>query len=96
LQAAQLAAQHEQAMGQLQSQHVQAMTKMAADHHAAMRGHAMKGHQIIAGALAGDADRQQEAEQNQLDRTHQAMTTNATLQNQQTIAKMKPKPKPKK
>ena len=96
LKAAQLASQHMQSMGQLASQHSQAMTKMAADHHAAMTGHAAGVHnthaKLIAGALSQGADMEHETQENQLERRHDAVKTAATLGNQQTIAKMKPKP----
>ena len=95
LKAAQLASQHMQKMHQINAGHVQAMTTAAAQHHQAMTGHAVKGAQMVAGALTGDADREHDAEQADLDRQHQSETTNATLKNQQTLAKMKPKPKPK-
>jgi hypothetical protein len=68
---------------------------MAAQHHAAMTGHSMTGAKTVMGALAGDADRQQEADQADLDRQHQAATTDATLGNQVKIAKMRPKPGPR-
>ena len=104
LQAAELASKHMQAMHQISSQHTQAMTDLASRHHAAMTGHDMKGAQIVAGALSGDADREHEADQADLDRQHDELTTAATLGNQQTmnteklgaqqkIAKMRPKPK---
>jgi hypothetical protein len=90
LKAAQLASQHMQKMHALQSQHVQSMTQMAAQHHAAMTGHGARNLQTVVGALAGDADRDQEAEQNALDRQHQQATTAATLANQQNLARMRP------
>ena len=92
LHAAQIASQHMQKMHQIGSQHVQAMTQMAANHHQAMTGHAVKGAQVVAGALTADADRNHESSENALDRDHDAFTTAATLSNQQTLAKMKPKP----
>ena len=103
LKAAQLASQHMQAMHQINSGHVQAMTDLASRHHAAMTGHDMKGAGIVAGALSQGADHEHEAEQNDLDRNHEAMTTAATLSLQgamnreklgsaQKIAKMRPKP----
>jgi hypothetical protein len=94
LHAAQIATQHMQKMHQIGSQHVQAMTDMAARHHQAMTGHAVKGAQIVAGALTADADHAHESQENALDRDHDALTTAATLQNQQTLAKMKPRPTP--
>ena len=66
--------------------------RLAAAHHAAMTGHAMTGVGMLADRAGQEADQQHEATQNDLDRQHQAMTTDATLRNQQTIAKMKPKP----
>ena len=90
LKAAQLASQHMQAMHKLNLGHSQAMTQLASQHHAAMTGHGMKGAQIVAGALSQGADQDHEAEQNELDRQHQATTTAATLGNQQKIAKMRP------
>jgi hypothetical protein len=99
LKAAQMASQHMQAMHQLASQHTQAMTEMAANHHAAMTGHAAGIHnthaKLIAGALSQGADQDHEAEQNTLDRRLDATKTAAALGNQQTLAKMKPKPKPR-
>jgi hypothetical protein len=92
LQAAQIATKHMQAMAQIHSGHVQAMTDMAARHHQAMTGHAVKGAQVVAGALSGQADREHETDENALDRGHDALTTAATLANQQTVAKMKPRP----
>ena len=92
LQALSTAAQHSQNMAKIQSDHIQGMTQLAAAHHAAMTGHAVKGVGVLAGALAGDADRAHEAQQSDLDRQHAAATTAATLGNQQTIAKMRPKP----
>ena len=91
LQAHAQAAQHAQNMAKIESQHTQAMTQMAADHHAQMTGHAVKGAGILAGALDGSADREHEAQQSDLDRQHQTETTEATLGNQRTLAKMKPK-----
>ena len=91
LQAAQMASQHMQKMAQIGSAHSQAMTGLAAAHHAAMTGHAMKGVQVVAGALTGDADRDHDAEQASLDRQHQETVTAATLGNQQKIAKMRPR-----
>jgi hypothetical protein len=93
LKAAQLASQHLQKMAQINSGHVQAMTDMAARHHQAMTGHAVQHGKTIAGALAGSADREHESQENALDRSHDALTTAATFDNQQTLAKMKPKPK---
>jgi hypothetical protein len=104
MKAAQQAQQHTQAMSQIASQHTQAMTKMAADHHAAMSGVGAKNAATVAGALSGDADRLHEQHQAAMDRLHQThqaaldrdsaeRTTAATLSNQQTLAKMKPKPK---
>jgi hypothetical protein len=90
LKAAQMASQHMQAMHKIGSSHVQAMTQLAANHHAQMTGHGMKGAQIVAGALAQGADQDHEAEQNDLDRQHQAATTAATLGNAQKIARMRP------
>ena len=103
LKAAQVAAQHQQAgmqhqqaMHQIASNHIQSMTQLAADHHAAMTGHAAGIHnthaKIVAGALSQGADQQHEAEQAGLDRRLDATKTAATLGNQQTLAKMKPKP----
>ena len=82
---------HAQNMAKINSGHVQAMTKMAADHHAAMTGHALTGVKTISSEQQADADRMHDEEQARLDRQHQAATTDATLQNAQTIAKMKPK-----
>ena len=82
---------HAQNMAKINSGHVQAMTKMAADHHAAMTGHALTGVKTISAEQQADADRLHEEEQARLDRQHQSATTDATLQNAQTIAKMKPK-----
>ena len=90
LQAAQLASQHMQAMHKINSSHVQAMTDLAARHHAGMVGNGMKGAQIVAGALSQRADHEHEAEQADIDRTHQLATTAATLGSQQKIAKMRP------
>ena len=99
LKAAQMASQHMQGMAQLASAHTQAMTKMAADHHQAMTGHAAGVHnthaKLIAGALSQGADMEHETQENQLERRHDAVKTAATLGNAQTLAKMKPKPKPK-
>jgi hypothetical protein len=94
LHAAQIASQHMQKMHQIGAQHVQAMTDMAARHHQAMTGHAVHGAQIVAGALTADADHDHESRENALDRDHEALTTAATLQNQQQLAKMKPRPTP--
>jgi len=94
LKAMQLASQHMQKMHQINSQHVQSMTQMAAQHHQAMTGHAVKGAQVVAGALSGDADRDHESHENELDRSHDALTTAATLSQQEKIAKMKPAPRP--
>lgn len=52
----------------------------------------MQNVKTVAGALSGDADRNHESSENALDRDHDAFTTAATLSNQQTLAKMKPKP----
>ena len=68
-----------------------------------MTGHDLKGAGIVAGALSQGADHEHEAEQNDLDRQHEEMTTAATLSQQgamneaklgsaQKIAKMRPKP----
>jgi hypothetical protein len=100
LKATQTLAQHRQNMAQIASKHVQAMTDMAARHHQAMEG-IRTGVQtthtkLIADALAGGAERVHEAHQNALDRDTQERTTAATLQNAQTLAKMKPKPGGKK
>ena len=92
LQAASTMASHQQNMAKIASDHAQGMTKIAAAHHAAMHGHALTGAGILADAVAGDADRQHESTESALDRQHQEMTTDATLRNQQTLAKMKPKP----
>jgi hypothetical protein len=94
LHAAQIASQHMLKMHQIGAQHSQAMTQMAANHHQAMTGHAVKGAQIVAGALTADADHAHESQENALDRDHDALTTAATLNNQQTLAKMKPRPRP--
>ena len=94
LQAAQTLAQHHQNMAKIASDHTQAMTQMAAQHHQAMTGHAMKGAGVISGAVQAEADRRHDEEQARLDRQHQAETTSATLDNQQTIAKMKPAGQP--
>ena len=91
LQAAQTLAQHHQNMAKIDSQHTQAMTQMAAAHHAAMTGHATTVGRTISSENQADADRLHEEEQARLDRQHQAATTDATLRNQQTLAKMKPK-----
>jgi hypothetical protein len=104
LKAAQMMSQHQQSMAQIDSAHSQAMTKMAADHHAAMSGVGAKNAATVAGALSGDADRMHEQHQSAMERLHQThqaaldrdtqeRTTAATLSNQQTLAKMKPKPK---
>jgi hypothetical protein len=93
LKAQQAQNQHTQAMADIASRHTQAMTQMAAQHHAAMSGVGAKHAQVIAGALAGDADRLHEAHQAALDRDSAERTTAATLGNQQTLARMKPKPK---
>jgi len=58
-----------------------------------MTGHGLKGAGIVAGALDGSADRLHDAHQAELDRDSAERTTAATLGNQQTLAKMKPKPK---
>jgi hypothetical protein len=68
---------------------------MAAQHHQAMTGHGVAQTKTAIGALSSDADRLHEAHQKALDRDHAERTTAATLDNQQTIAKMKPRPKPK-
>ncbi len=94
LQAAATAASHKENMAKIASDHVQSMTSLAAAHHAAMAGHTMKGVGILADAAGSDADRQHESTESALDREHQAQTTDATLKNQQTLAKMKPKPGP--
>jgi len=94
LHAAQIASQHMLKMHQIGAQHSQAMTQMAANHHQAMTGHAVKGAQIVAGALTADADHAHESQENALDRDHDALTTAATLENQQQMAKMKPRPRP--
>ena len=91
LQAQAQAQSHAQNMAKIDSGHVQAMTKMAADHHAAMTGHALTGVKTISAEQQADADRLHDEEQARLDRQHQSATTDATLQNAQTIAKMKPK-----
>jgi len=93
MKAAQMLAGHQQKMAQIQSQHTQAMTQMAAQHHQVMTGHGLKGAGIVAGALDGSADRLHDAHQAELDRDSAERTTAATLGNQQTLAKMKPKPK---
>jgi hypothetical protein len=92
LKAAQIASAHMTKMAQINSGHSQAMTQMAAQHHQAMTGHAVKGAGIVAGALSADANNQHESQENALDRDHDALTTAATLSNQQTLAKMKPRP----
>jgi len=94
LKAAQLASQHMQKMAQIHSGHVQQMTGMAANHHAAMTGHGVQQIKTVAGALAGDADREHEAHENELDRGHDALKTAATLTNQKDLARMKPRPAP--
>jgi hypothetical protein len=94
LKAAQIASAHMQKMAQINSGHVQAMTQMAANHHAAMTGHGVQHIKTIAGALSGDADRDHESQENQLDRGHDRLKTAATLANQQQLAKMKPSPAP--
>ena len=91
LQAAAQAAAHRENMAKIDSGHVQSMTQMAADHHAKMTGHALTGVKTISDEQQSDADRMHDEEQARLDRQHQAATTDATLQNAQTIAKMKPK-----
>jgi hypothetical protein len=90
LKAASIASAHMQKMHQIGAQHTQAMTQMAAQHHQAMTGHAVKGAQVIAGALAGDADRAHESGENALDRSHDELTTAATLSQQEKLARMKP------
>jgi hypothetical protein len=101
LKAATIASQHMQKMAQINSSHSQAMTDLASRHHAAMTGHNLAGAKLVAGALSQDADQDHEAQQNDLDRQHDEMTTAATLsQNaamnqaklgaQQKIAKMRP------
>jgi hypothetical protein len=92
LKAAQLASQHMTKMAQIASQHMQGMTGIAAQHHAAMTGHAMKGGQIVVGALGGVADREHESNENALDRDHESLTTAATLSQQEKLARMKPRP----
>jgi hypothetical protein len=82
-------------MAKISSDHAQSMTQLAAAHHAAMTGHAMTGVGMLADRSAQESDQVHEAGQNDLDRQHQAMTTDATLRNQQTIAKMRPKPGPR-
>jgi hypothetical protein len=94
LKAAQIASQHMLKMHQIGAQHSQAMTGLAAQHHQAMTGHAVKGAGIVAGALTADADHAHESQENALDRDHDALTTAATLNNQQQMAKMKPRPRP--
>jgi hypothetical protein len=81
-------------MAQIHSAHVQGLTLGAAQHHQAMTGHAVKGAQIVAGALTADADHAHESQENALDRDHDALTTAATLSQQEKIAKMKPRPRP--
>jgi hypothetical protein len=83
-------AQHHENMAKIDSDHTQAMTDLASRHHAAMTGHAMTGGKILSSAVIDEAGRQHDAEQARLDRQHQERTTAATLDNQQTIAKMKP------
>ena len=69
------------------------MTQLAAAHHQAMTGHAMAGVGMLADRAGQEADQQHESTREAtLDRQHQAATTDATLRNQQTLAKMKPKP----
>ena len=92
LQAASTMAGHQQNMAKIASDHAQGMTKIAAAHHQAMTGHAMTGVGMLADRAGQESDQEHEATQADLDRQHQAMTTDATLRNQQTIAKMKPKP----
>jgi hypothetical protein len=91
LQAEAQAQSHAQNMAKIQSGHVQAMTDMAARHHQAMTGHGMKGAGILSSAITDEAGRQHDAEQARLDRQQAERTTAATLDSQQTIAKMKPK-----
>ena len=92
LQAASMVASHKENMAKIASSHVQSMTQLAAAHHAAMTGHAMTGVGMLADRAGQESDQAHEAQQSDLDRQHQAMTTDATLRNQQTLAKMKPKP----
>jgi hypothetical protein len=91
LKAASMMAQHHENMAKIDSDHTQAMTDLASRHHAAMTGHAMTGGKILSSAVIDEAGRQHDAEQARLDRQHQERTTAATLDNQQIIAKMKPK-----
>jgi hypothetical protein len=93
LQAASALAQHQQNMAKIASDHAQGMTSLASAHHQAMTGHALTGVKTISSEQQADADRLHEEEQARLDRQHQARTTDATLKNQQTLAKMKPKGK---
>ena len=95
LKAASMVAQHRENMAKIDSDHTQAMTDMAARHHQAMTGHAMTGGKILSSAVLDEAGRQHDAEQARLDRQHQERTTAATIDNQQTIAAMKPKVRPK-
>ena len=92
LQAASMVASHKENMAKIASSHVQSMTQLAAAHHAAMTGHAMTGVGMLADRAGQESDQAHEAQQSDLDRQHQAITTDATLRNQQTLAKMKPKP----
>jgi hypothetical protein len=92
LQAASTMASHQQNMAKIASDHVQGMTQLAAAHHQAMTGHAVTGAKVISSDQQATADRMHDEEQARLDRQHQAATTAATLDNQQTIAKMRPKP----
>jgi hypothetical protein len=94
LKAAQIASAHMQAMHKIGSGHVQAMTQMAANHHAQMTGHAVKGAGMVVGALGEERNREHESSENALDRGHDALTTAATLSQQEKIAKMKPRPQP--
>ena len=91
LQAQAQAQSHAQNMAKINSGHVQAMTDMAARHHQAMTGHALTGVKAVSSDQQATADRMHDEEQARLDRQHQSATTDATLQNAQTIAKMKPK-----
>ena len=106
LQAASTMAQHQQNMSKIASDHTQAMTKLASAHHLAMQGHAMTGLGMLSDHVAQGSDQEHEAEQSGLDRMHEAQqsdfdrqhqseTTKATLDNQKTLAKMKPKPRAK-
>lgn len=94
LQAAATMAQHQQNMAKIASDHTQAMTKLAAAHHQVMTGHALTGAGMVADAFGAQADRAHDARQADLDRRQQQQTTGATLESQQKIAKMRPRPKP--